>query len=344
MYIIAADVGGTKTRLAFADAAQPDNILYEKRYLSGDFDGFSNLLQAFIDESNSAEVLASSSRVDTLALALPGLVNESSARLTNLPWVIEKQSLKDQFGIEHIQFMNDFQASAFGIARLHEEDTIVLNPGDCLPEDKRKNSIRIAVGAGTGLGVAWADVELSANGQTKDICAHDTEGGHIDFAPQDDVQFDLLKFLQKRHQHVSYERILSGDGLVALYQFCNLRQSVGNVSNPDLQQLTAEWVNQNADRDNVADCAVNMFVQIYGAYIGNIAMLFKPYDGIYITGGIAAKILNRMQSDTFIDAYLNKGRMRQLVEKIPVYVVTNERVGMLGAMSEAITEVIRHNS
>ena len=324
MHIIAADVGGTKTRLVFTDADKPDNVLYEARYLSNEFDGFEPLLQTFIEDSGTS-THTDTSRVDSLTLALPGLVGESSARLTNLPWTIEKQVLKDRFGIRNVHFMNDFQASAFGTGQLLEKDRIILNPGISEqaenPASLARNTTRVAVGAGTGLGVAWAE------GGKKAACAHDTEGGHIDFAPADDTQIELLQFMRQRFGHVSYERILSGNGLVSLYQFCADKQGEG---------IDAQWINEHAENDVAAERALSLFVQIYGAYIGNIALLFKPYGGIFITGGIAAKIVDKMQSVDFIHAYLNKGRMRELVEQIAVYLVTNERVGVLGAMSEAV--------
>lgn len=322
MNIIAADVGGTKTRFICADADKPHNVLYEARYLSSEFDSFEPLLEAFIQESGSP-----AGQVDYLTLALPGLVNENSARLTNLPWVIEKQVLKDTFGIKNVSFMNDFQASAFGTSQLLEKDQIVLNPGSSSAGSLKDNATRVAVGAGTGLGVAWAqdDHETTAH-------AYDTEGGHVDFAPVDETQVQLLRFLQQRHGHVSYERILSGDGLVSLYEFCAGKNS---TDKPD-SNITAEWVNKQSETDKIADKALSLFVQIYGAYIGNIALLFKPHGGIFITGGIAAKIVKKMQSEEFINAYLNKGRMRALVEQIAVYLVTNERIGVLGAMAEAV--------
>jgi glucokinase len=185
------------------------------------------------------------------------------------------------------------------------------------------------VGAGTGLGVAWAQDDRGV------AHAYDTEGGHIDFAPVDDTQIRLLQFLQNRHGHVSYERILSGDGLVSLYEFCAGER--GNEVQRD--EITAEWVNAQSQDNAAADNAMTLFVEVYGSYIGNIAMLFKPYGGIFITGGIAAKMVERMQSEEFINAFLNKGRMRTLVEQIAVYLVTDERIGVLGAMSEAV----KHN-
>jgi len=321
MSIIAADVGGTKTRLIYANVEEPRKVLYEARYNSGEFDSFEPLLETFIHDSGST-----ASQIDSLTLALPGLVSANSARLTNLPWVIEKQSLKDTFGIKNVSFMNDFQASALGTSQLLEKDQIVLSSGISKTGELNDNAIRVAVGAGTGLGVAWV--------QDDDGVAHayDTEGGHIDFAPLDDSQIRLLQFLQKRHGHVSYERILSGDGLVSLYEFC--AGELGNEVQPDA--ITAEWVNKHSQKNEAADKALTPFVQIYGAYVGNIAMLIKPFGGIFITGGIAAKMVEKMQSEQFRNAYLNKGRMRTLVDQIPVYLVTDERIGVLGAMSGAV--------
>ncbi len=320
MHIIAADVGGTKTRFAFADAGKQHAVLYEALYLSEEFDDFGAMLQTFIGDCGSA-----SGEVGALSLAFPGLVNGSSAHLTNLPWNIEKQSLIDTFGIKNVYFMNDFEASVSGISQLLETDSVMLHPGIVNVDAMKKNTVRVAVGAGTGLGVAWV-VGKSSNNYCS-ACRYDSEGGHIDFAPSNDVQVQLLQFLQRRFEHVSYERVLSGDGLVSLYQFC--------ADDPE-KNVDAAWVNKHSGNNQAANQALSLFVQIYGAYIGNIALLFKPYGGIYITGGIAAKMLNRMQSEAFINAYLNKGRMRKLVEKIAVHLVTNDRVGVLGAMSEAI--------
>lgn len=312
MNIIAADVGGTNTRFVFSDADKPGDILYEAHYSSREFDAFEPLLKRFIDDSGPA-----GSNVGSLSLALPGVVNESSVRLTNLPWTIEKKALQDRFGIHNIYFMNDFQASASGTRMLSEDDYIIINPGT-----HKIGATRVVVGAGTGLGVAWIQ------GANQASCSYSTEGGHIDFAPVDDRQIDLLKFLMRRYEHVSYERLLSGSGLVALYEFCSENEN---------SEIDAKWVNMEAEQGNPdAVSAMTLFVQIYGAYIGNLALVFKPEDGIYITGGIAAKTQKWMISEEFIKSYLNKGRMSTLVNQIGVYLVTNERVGVLGALSEAV--------
>jgi len=317
MNIIAADVGGTKTRIVLANADTPDEVLYEARYSSCDFDSFEPLLQTFMDESG-----CDNSQLAVLSLALPGVVNGAEAKLTNLPWTISKKVLQDEFGVERIHFMNDFQASALGISHLKGEDLVNLNPGV-----HKNDATRIAVGAGTGLGVSWM-LNDGANSR-----AWPTEGGHVDFAPVDEQQIELLKFLIKRHGHVSYERLLSGDGLVALYEFC---------SGDECAERDAAWVHAAAESDNeAASRAMSLFVSIYGAFVGNMALLFKPQGGIYITGGIAAKIISWMKSDDFITAYLNKGRMRALAQQTSVYLVINERVGVIGAISEAVKQAGR---
>jgi len=316
MNIIAADVGGTKTRIVVANTNAPDDVLYEARYSSGDFDSFEPLLHAFIKDSG-----CDNSQLGALSLALPGVVNGADARLTNLPWTLSKKVLQDEFGVEQIHFMNDFQASALGIAHLKTQDLVSLNQGV-----HEKEATRVAVGAGTGLGVSWM---LSDGAKTR---AWSTEGGHVDFAPVDEQQIELLKFLIKRHGHVSYERLLSGDGLVALYEFCS-----GN----ERAEIDAAWVHAEAEHNEAASRAMSMFVRIYGAFVGNMALLFKPQGGIYITGGIAAKIISWMKSDDFISAYLNKGRMRALAEQTSVYLVINERVGVIGAIAEAVKQAGR---
>lgn len=312
MNVIAADVGGTKTRFVFADTDAPQRIIHEARYECADFDGFDPLLHAFLRDSGLQD-----KTVDALSLALPGVVEEQRARLTNLPWTLDKQELRKEFGVRDVYFMNDFQASALGIPHMQAGDMIALNQGE-----SHRHETRVVVGAGTGLGVAW----LQGDGDD-DIRACSSEGGHIDFAPVDETQIELLRFLLVTYEHVSYERLLSGQGLVNLYRFTSgVRE---NSIEPRQVSAEAEAGNEAAQR------ALQLFVRIYGAYISNLAVMFKP-GGVYITGGIGAKIQRWMQSADFTSAYFNKGRMRPLVERTAVFLVTNERVGVIGAMAEAV--------
>ena len=315
MHVIAADVGGTKAWFVLADTGRPEHALYEARYSSRDFSSFESMLQAFIHDSGF-----DNKRLAMLVLALPGVVTGDRAQLTNLPWTITKAELQQAFGIAGIHFINDFQASVRGTQLLAAQDLVALNAGV-----HNNGATRVAVGAGTGLGVSW----MTHSGAAAE--AWPTEGGHIDFAPVDAVQIELLRFLIERHGHVSYERLLSGAGLVALYEFCAGEAGAG---------IDAPWVHEQAEqgKNAAAVTAMELFVRVYGAFVGNLALIFKPQGGIYITGGIAAKIISWMKSDDFIMAYLDKGRMRTLAEQTSVYLVTNERVGVLGAISEAVIQ------
>ena len=315
MQLIAADVGGTKAWFVASDTGSPDRILYEARYNSRDYSSFESMLQVFIEESG-----CDNRQLAMLTLALPGVVRGSSAKLTNLPWTISKAELQQAFGIAGIHFMNDFQASVLGTMHLEAQDLLTLNAGV-----RDNEATRVAVGAGTGLGMSWM------TGSGAEATAWPTEGGHVDFAPVDEEQIALLQFLSKRHGRVSCERLLSGAGLAALYEFCAGEQGAG---------IDPAWVHAQAENGTnaAATRAMTLFVRIYGAFVGNLALIFKPEGGIYITGGIAAKITSWMKSDDFITAYLDKGRMRALAEQTSVYLVTNERVGVLGAISEAVKQ------
>ncbi len=308
MNIIAADVGGTKTRLIWVNSDQPQQLLYECQYNSNDYSDLVSLIDAFLQDCGQSGMI-----LGMLSLALPGAVEGEEFELTNLPWKVSSAALKKHYAISHVILVNDFQASSLGLEALETNALVMINQGR-----QATQGVSVTVGAGTGLGLSWM-----SNGEV-----FATEAGHIDFAPVTQRQIELLDFLMKHHGHVSYERILSGAGLVSLYEFC----SGEAVSHSD-----AAWVTMQVEKDNVyALEAVRLFTEIYGAYIGNVALLFRPAAGIFITGGIAPKIIRWMQSAYFLDAFNHKGRMRTLTEQTRVYVVTDERVGALGALSLAL--------
>jgi len=329
MTMIAADVGATKTHLAVVKPDTACAIAYEAIYPSQQFTDFAPLLRHFIHDSGGRY----GKRFNTLSVALPGVVNNSHAQLTNLPWTLQKQALIDEFHLKKVQFLNDFQASAAGISCLQETDKIIIHQGNSVT-----TGTRVVVGAGSGLGLAWA--QYRQGGYT----TFSTEGGHIDFAPQTDLQIQLLQYLMALYPHVSYERLLSGSGLETIYVF--LQQSVTMqddavsattaLSSSHEKQLTAAQIVSRADKgDHLAAQAVTFFTEIYGAYIGNLALIFKPAGGIYITGGIAAKIKSWINRPAFIQAVQAKGRMHHLVKKFTIILVTNESIGVLGAIAEA---------
>ncbi len=329
MTMIAADVGATKTHLAVVKTNTECGIVHEAIYPSQQFADFVPLLRNFVHDSG-----VDGKDFTTLSVALPGIVKDGRAQLTNLPWTLKKQTLIDEFDLENVQFLNDFQASAAGISCLQETDKMVLHQGNTVTD-----GTRVVVGAGSGLGLAWA--QYRQGGYT----TFSTEGGHIDFAPQTALQIQLLQYLMALYPHVSYERLLSGTGLETIYAF--LQQQPVTVRDDIVsattavppsrhEKLTAPQIVSQADKgDQQASQAVRLFTEIYGAYIGNLALIFKPAGGIYITGGIAVKIKSWINRPAFIHALQAKGRMYHLVEKFTVTLVTNESVGVLGAIAEA---------
>jgi len=313
MKILVADIGGTKSWLAIIDAnaGLPTQTLFEQQYPSTAYTSLKMLLEQFLSDAPS-----SAHDIEQMALGLPGVLSDQPFVLTNLAWKIDKAALIQQFKLEHILFLNDFAAVAAGVSTLIIDDYLVLNQGIALD-----NGVRVVTGAGTGLGQAW----LLSHADTHTHFA--TEGGHIDFAPTNDKLWGLHQFLAAKYGHVSYERILSGEGLLQLYHFCT-QSKTGLKEAAEVSALAAE-------NDPAAVEALALFMLVYGAFIGNLALLYRP-QAIYIAGGIGAKLQQQMQSKQFIESALHKGRMRHLVEQTPIYLVTNQRLGLQGVIQTSL--------
>lgn len=312
--ILAADIGGTKSWLALVqvDESVQQRIINEKIYSSTAFKDATELLETFIKDSAAQNLTISS-----MVLALPGIVTQDNAALTNLDWQLDRWELSKSFSIENVTFINDFQAAALGVNTLSRADYITLNEGQATV-----GGIKVVTGAGTGLGMAWLNDE---DGRYQ---ANSTEGGHIDFAPTSHQQIELLQDLFAEYEHVSYERLVSGDGFERIYQFL--------ASSTEPKRAAKDIAERAIQGDLLAQQALTLFVEIYAAYVGNLALLFKPQGGIYLAGGIAAKILPWMQSESFMSSCTRKGRMQKLVEDTPIYLITNERLGLQGALLTAM--------
>ena len=330
MDIIAGDIGGTKSWLVWARSTGTGSttVHYEQVYASADFHSAEHLMQQFLADAHAANTQKTSRLSGELCvcLALPGPVQgDQPIRLTNLDWVLEKASLQAVLNTPHLTFINDFQAAAAGVATLTNADYVVLNAASPLPD-----APRVITGAGTGLGLAWMQADNA--GYYRSFA---TEGGHIDFSPANAQQERLLNFCRQYFAHVSWERVLSGPGVNLVYQFC-LQDVTGTVPD-DLRERNGAVVNQAAQAgDPIAIAALQLFTDIYANWVGNLALLYQPRGGLYIAGGIAARIQPWLQTERFLAACFDKGRMAGLVQQIPIYLITNTRLGLQGALATAL--------
>lgn len=308
--LLAADIGGTKTLLQLSHI--DGDVILQQRLENNDYADFESLLTAFF--STVADHLLP---VNSACFAVAAPLSGRRVQLTNRSWIIDCDKLLQEFPLTELCLVNDFAAVGHGIGELEENDVIVLQQGK--PEAK---ALRAVIGAGTGLGQAI----LSPIHKGWRVWS--TEGGHTDFAPQDPLQQRLLNKLFEQFEHVSYERVLSGPGLVTLYQF--IAEQLGN--NTTLS-LTAEQISESAlqKADPSAVKAMHLFMQIYGAQAGNLALTTLPRAGLFIAGGIAVKNLSLFEQSHFMQSFLAKGRMRGLLEQIPVYLINNPQVGLRGA-------------
>ena len=322
MRILCADIGGTKTLLQLVETSSHDsNIIKQKRYLSNDYPQFDLLVNDFLN---------SVSRHDTIdyacfAVAGPVLTSnaDQTASITNLPWQLSSTELANNFAIKQVALINDFQAVGYGISALNENDLVTLQTGRPI-----KHANQLVVGAGTGLGVA----QLIWTGS--DYKVSPTEAGHCDFAPANELQLELSHFLIKKEGRCSVEFIVSGPGLVNIFEFLASRSNQFETDSCQSiihSQDPAAAIANAADNNTIASQAIDLFVQAYAGQTGNFALSSLALNGVYIAGGIAAKILHRLQGDIFMDAFNAKGKMSHLMKNIPVKVITNAEVGLIGS-------------
>lgn len=303
MRILAGDVGGTKTLLRCVEAG--GEVSAEERYESGDYATFDDLFRAFLPLVPGG--------VDAACFAVAGPVIGARAEVTNLGWVMEASELSRAFSIPHVTLINDFSAIALGVPLLREGDLISLHRG------RRDMTAPIAIlGAGTGLGEAI----LTYHGGMYHVVP--TEGGHADFAPQDAEQARLFLFLHEQLGHVSWERLVSGMGLVNIFTFLGGSDATA-----------ADVAERAGNGDPRAVRAFEIFVDIYGAEAGNMALRVLARGGVFLAGGIAAKNLSWFTDGRFVEAFVRKGRFRDLMETIPVDLIVNQQVGLIGAVESA---------
>ncbi|MCP9472096.1 MAG: glucokinase [Nitrospira sp.] len=351
--ILAGDIGGTKTNLALYDwtdkRTEPVRV---ESFPSGDYSSLEEILRDFLTSplstSSSIEGTVDTSdlespadrktdeastplRIEAACFGIAGPVLDNRSQTTNLPWVVDGNHIAKEFAIPQVRLLNDLEATAYGILLLHPDEVEVLNTGK--PPAKRQALTIIAAGTGLGEAVLFWD------GTT--YRPMPSEGGHADFAPNNDNEIELLRYLRGQYLHVSYERVLSGPGLHAIYEY--LRDTKKNeptwlaekikAGNP-AAVIAEAGLSGQAD---IAKQALDLFASIYGAEAGNLALKALSLDGVYVAGGIAPKLIAKLRDGTFMKAFINKGRYKRLMTSIPVKVVMNQHTALLGAASVAAT-------
>src|SRR3954452_10531165 len=314
--ILAGDIGGTHTRLALFDG-DPHEPAALTIYPSRKHAGLEEIVAAFLAEHPAD--------LEGACFDVAGPVSNGRVKTTNLPWIVDARQVADAIGLRSVELVNDLAATAYGIAELTTADLETLNSGD--PSIGGNLAV---IAAGTGLGEAG----LIWDGQRYHALA--SEGSHSDFGPRSQLQVDLYSWLARADSHVSYERVCSGIGLLAVYRFLRERSRVTEPAwlARAIDEGDAAAVISSAGltgRDAVCAEALDLMVSIYGAEAGNLALRLFATGGIYIGGGIAPNILPKLRQHSFLESLIAKGRFRAMLEQIPVHVILNERTGLLGA-------------
>ncbi|MDC0667489.1 glucokinase [Nannocystis radixulma] len=320
MRVLAGDIGGTKTLLAVLEQ-RPDgrlDVLTRQRYESASHPGLAPIVRDFLGRAGVPDVARA-------GFGVAGPVVDRRSRVTNLPWQIDADALAAELGLRSVALVNDFAAVALGLQVIGADDLEVLQEGE-----RDANGPIALIGAGTGLGEA---VLVPTPTGPRFLAS---EGGHCDLAPRNELEIDLLRFLLGRHHRVSYERIVSGPGLVTAYQFV-----IAAGLEPELSDTRARMAAEDpgavigsralAGDDPACVRAVDIFLDLYGAEAGNLALKVLPTGGLFVAGGIAGKLLPRLRDGRFLRAFRDKGRMSPLLHQMFVAVVKNTDVGLLGA-------------
>jgi glucokinase len=319
--LLAGDLGGTKTILAlFANDGDARNPIHQRRYASKDYPSLTRMLDAFLSEQNAD--------IDAASFAVAGPVIAGKADVTNLSWVISEEGLRARLGDIPVQLINDLQATAYAIPALTPDDLHALHPGVAEPE----GAIAV-IAPGTGLGEAylvWDGTQYRA---------YASEGGHTDFAPRNELEMALLRYLLQRMDHVSYERVCSGVGVPNLYAYLKesgyapeppwLARQLQHADDPTPVIMTAAL--QTSPPCALCSATLDLFVSILGAEAGNLALKVLSTGGVYLAGGIPPRILEALRHGQFMQSFIRKGRFADRLIRMPVNVVLNPNTAIIGA-------------
>jgi len=319
--LLAGDIGGTKTNLGIYSTEKGSREpIIEATFPSGQYQGLEMIVREFLSQA--------SVKVDRACFGVAGPVVGSQANITNLPWVIDEAQLAESLKLRSVHLLNDLEAIAYGVPLLEPGDVNTLNEGARIP-----HGTLAVIAPGTGLGEAfltWDGVRYRA---------HASEGGHSDFGPTSQLEIDLLRYLHQKIEHVSYERICSGQGLPNIYAY--LKDS-GHAEEPDWLADQLAGVNDptpvivNAALDSDRPCrlcttTLSVFVSVLGAEAGNLALKVLATGGVYLGGGIPPRIIPALEAGCFMESFTRKGRFSKLTASIPVHVILNPKVALIGA-------------
>jgi glucokinase len=321
--VLAGDIGGTKTHLALF-SIENNNLKSESQetFPSQEYSGLEPLLEEFL--------AAGEYSIGRASFGIAGPLVDGKVNPPNLDWIVDPVSLAKTLKLPSVSLLNDLEAAAYGIFTLQPQEFLVLNEGVI-----RRPGNKVLIAAGTGLG----ETILFDDGKNYHPLA--SEGGHADFAARDNLEIELLRYLIGRYGHVSYERVVSGPGLLNIYNFLKERAELQVPAWFEEKMAAAEdqsaVISQAAlaGDPEIAVKALDMFVSSYGAEAGNLALRGKAMGGVYVGGGIAPKMLNKLKDGTFMRAFNDKGRYRELISSIPVYVVLNDKAALRGAAYHA---------
>jgi glucokinase len=323
--ILAGDIGGTHTRIAIFDpTSSPLRPMRQADYPSHDYPGLAEIALDFLAQRPE--------KIDSCCFGVAGPVVEGKSHITNLPWALDSAEIGARVGAP-CTLINDLEANAYGIAELEPADFEVLQAGK-----PRHTANAGVISAGTGLGEAG----MFWDGRMYRPFA--SEGGHATFSPRNVLEIHLLNYLLERFQHVSWERVLSGPGLLNIYEFF---RDTGRAEEP---AWLTERLRQGDRSATIANAAIHaeselcmmaldLFVSLYGSEAGNLALKLMALGGIYLGGGIAPRLLTRLKSGTFLLSFAAKGRLQQTLEDIPVLVILNDRTSLIGAARCAVNSM-----
>ncbi|MGD8313016.1 MAG: glucokinase [Gammaproteobacteria bacterium] len=322
MQVLSGDIGGTKTRLAVVEQ-RPDGpvLLRDLVFDSPQYASLEDVLAAFFNRQDL--------RPEFAGLGVAGPVAGDRCTTTNLPWRVDAGQIREAFGLSGVFLLNDLEAVGWGIPALEGDDFCVLNRGESRPGNGA------VIAAGTGLGEAG--LYWDGHRHVPFAC----EGGHTDFAPAGELETGLYQWLHGQFGHVSWERLISGPGLVNIYRFLLQKRQAripGWLEEQAREGGMAAAVSTAAlcERDELCVEALDLFVSLYGREAGNLALKLLATGGVHLAGGIAPKLLERLKQPDFMRAFSAKGRMTALLQAMPVQVVLDDRVALLGAACYAL--------